>query len=440
MNWRTAISVTGITFILALLTSSLSVANPVASDIESLIYLPIIFTSPAWVEVGPNSAQGYGISQTTGATYPTIAIASDNMVYVAWENETLADGEIYIRRWNGYIWDEVGVGSASGEGISDDSDPSGGPSIAIDLNGMPYVSWINYKHVNGVDLSDVYLRHWNGNDWEEVGPNSASGGGISNTGTAHGASLAISPDGSLYVDWADFGSGDTEVYILRWTGDSWEEVGENSASGGGISNTPNNSTRSSIATSSHGTPYVTWEEVDQITSDIYVRRWNGTIWEEVGEHSASGGGISNNWSFFYSFSISPSIAMTPEGIPYIVWADNDSGSYQIYIRRWNGTIWEEVGEHSASGGGISNSSGLTSTGLSMAINLDGIPYVTWVENGENHVGRYVNDQWETVGEDSPGYGGGMIAIDYNDVPYIVWTGVIYPYFYDKSIYILRWLE
>ncbi len=301
------------------------------------------------------------------------------MVYVAWENETLADGEIYIRRWNGNIWDEVGVGSASGEGISQDSDPSGGPSIAIDLNGMPYVSWINYKHGHGVDLSDVYLRHWNGNDWEEVGPNSASGGGISNTGTVHGASLAISPDGSLYVAWADFGSGDTEVYILRWTGNSWEEVGENSASGGGISNTPNNSTRSSIAIALDGTPYVTWEEVDQITSDIYIRRWNGTIWEEVGEQSASGGGISN-------------------------------------------------------------SSGLTSTGLSMAINLDGIPYVTWVENGKNHVGRYVNDQWETVGEDSPGYGGGMIAIDYNDVPYIVWTGVIYPYFYDTSIYILRWLE
>jgi hypothetical protein len=243
-------------------------------------------------------------------------------------------------------WREVGAGSASGGGISDDDDDSCGPSIAIAPDCTPYVAWTDRNHLDKHDR-DIYVRRWNGSDWEEVGAGSASGGGISgDDGYASGPSVAIAADGTPYIAWDN----DTEIYIRYWDGDSWQEVGAGSASGGGISNTRSWSAEASLATAPDGTPYVAWADEGNGHFEIYVRRWSGSDWEEVGTGSASGGGISGDGSFSYS----PSIAIAPDGSPYVAWTDYapESSEYQIYIRRWNGSIWEEVGAGSASRGAL----------------------------------------------------------------------------------------
>lgn len=109
--------------------------------------------------------------------------------------------------------------------------------------------------------------------WLELGTDSAINDGISNTGTVFGAgqSLAISPNGNPCVTWADQALGESEVYIRCWDGSTWEEVGTGSASGGGISNTQTDSLFPDIAIASDGTLYVAWTEDWQ---NIYIRRWN----------------------------------------------------------------------------------------------------------------------------------------------------------------------
>lgn len=52
------------------------------------------------------------------------------------------------------------------------------------------------------------------------------------------------------------------------------------------------------------------------------------------------------------------MAITPDGTPYVAWRDT-SGDWEIYVRRWNGSSWEEVGTSSASGGGVSDNSNHT---------------------------------------------------------------------------------
>jgi hypothetical protein len=243
-------------------------------------------------------------------------------------------------------WREVGSGSASGGGISDDDDDSCGPSIAIAPDGTPYVAWTDRNHFDKHDR-DIYARRWNGEDWEKVGTGSASGGGISgDNGCASGPSIAIASDGTPYIAWDN----DTEIYIRRWDGSGWQEVGAGSASGGGISNTSSWSVEASLATAPDGTPYVAWADEGSGHYEIYVRRWSGNDWEEVGAGSASGGGISGDSSFSYA----PSIAIAPDGTPYVAWTDHapESGEYQIYIRRWSGSSWEEVGAGSASRGAL----------------------------------------------------------------------------------------
>ncbi len=267
-------------------------------------------------------------------------------------------------------WQEVGAGSASGGGISNTPVESSDPSIAIAPDGTPYVAW-----QDGGGEAQIYVKRWNGQTWEEVGSGSASGGGISNTnGLSQRPSIAIAPDGKPYVTWDYFNpyEGSTEIYVRMWDGQDWVEVGEGSASGGGISNTFSESSFSPvIAIAPDGTPYVAWSDYSDsgYGYQIYVRAWNGSSWGEVGNGSASGGGISNTTDY----STNPSIAISLDGTPYVVW---EEGQYRIYVRYWDGNTWAEVGAGSASGGGVNNEI-LMSRDPTIAVAPDGTPYVGW---------------------------------------------------------------
>jgi len=64
--------------------------------------------------------------------------------------------------------------------------------------------------------------------------------------------------------------------------------------------------------------------------EVYVRRWNGSSWAEVGGSSASVGGISDN----SGMSSTPSVAIAPGGTPYVAWYDSSGGDYEIHVRCW----------------------------------------------------------------------------------------------------------
>ncbi len=53
-----------------------------------------------------------------------------------------------------------------------------------------------------------------GEEWVEMGNGSASGGGISNNSGDSDFPVAAFANGRLYVAWEDDSSGDYEVYIL----------------------------------------------------------------------------------------------------------------------------------------------------------------------------------------------------------------------------------
>jgi hypothetical protein len=375
---------------------------------------------------------------------PEAAVAPDNSVYIAWDDDSSGEtAEIYVRRWNGSGWEEVGTGSANGGGISNDIWESTSPAIAVSPEGVPYVAWQNYDGAEGID---IFVRRWNGSSWEEVGTGSASGGGISNDEDASlSPSIAIAPDGMVYVAW----SGNSEIYVRRWNGSVWEEVGAGSATGGGISNNEGDSLGSSLAVASNGTPYVTWSDdsVASLNYEIYVRRWNGVSWEEVGSGSASGGGISQNGGFSWI----PNIAVGPDNAVYITWRDGDTFDNDIYVRRWNGSSWEEVGLGSAAGGGISQQGGSTAA-PDVVVASNGMPYISWLGNNgswdfEIYVRRWNGNGWQEVGSGSA-MGGGISNNDGDSyVPSMAAAsdGAVYVTWFDDEdgdfeIYVRRWVE
>ncbi len=133
-----------------------------------------------------------------------------------------------------------------------------------------------FQSLHGLDLISgpwqIYARRWNGADWIVIGTGSASGNGISNTGEAWALDLGIAADGNPIVVWEDYSNGNGEVYLRHWNGTAWEEMGSGSASGGGISNDSGDSRFPTIATAANGTVYVTW--FDLIVRDDGSRKRN----------------------------------------------------------------------------------------------------------------------------------------------------------------------
>lgn len=357
-----------------------------------------------WQEVGAGSATGGGISKTNGdSRLPSLALFSDGKPVVAWTDNTAGDFEVYVRRWNGSAWVEMGGSSASGGGISDNSDASNAPSIQVGPAGYPIVAWNDLSGPS--ENADIYVRRWNGSTWAELGSGSATGGGISNNaGSSWGSSLDVGPDGAPVVAWTDNTGGNEEIYVRRWNGVSWTEMGAGSAVSGGISQSGGVSRTPSVAVAGADRVVVAWQDDSSGDNEIYVRAWNGSSWTEVGTGSASGGGISDNGGA----SQSPSVALGPGQTITVAWTDLSSGAEEIYVRRWDGSAWLPVGESSAMDGGISDSSG-KAFGPSLALNPEGLPIVAWVDDrsgtAQIYVRRWNGSFWLEMGDGSSSGGG-----------------------------------
>ena len=357
-----------------------------------------------WQPIG-GSAEGNGISLNDSGqtTLPSLAFAPDGKPFVTWSNN-LGGGlnDIYLRAWNNSHWAEIG-GSATLGGVSATPGGSTQPSLAIDAGGLPVVAW---REATAEDL-EIYLKRWTGSAWEGMG-GSAAGGGLSNTaGSSDNPWLAIDHEGRPVVAWVETTT-NREIYLARWNGSAWAALG-NSTSGGGISNSPGDSFRPTVAIDVAGNPVVAWADVDinSGNSEIYVKRWNGTAWVEMGSGSASGGGVSAT----PGGSFRPSLAINAAGVAAVAWEDNSGGGdYEIYARRYDPATasWKPIGSGSAEGGGVSNNFG-DSTWPSLVLDADGLPLVAWQDNSNGwpqvYFRRFDGASWIETGPKSAQSGG-----------------------------------
>jgi len=378
-----------------------------------------------WQEIGTGSASGGGISNALENTFsPSLSINGSGNPVVAWGDgiRESGDAKVYLKQWNGSSWEELG-GSASGGGISSNG-YSDRVLLAINNSGNPVVMWDDLDNDEPPHFQ-IFLKQWNGSSWEELG-GSATGWGVSNsTGNSRRPSLAINDSGNIVVTWIEFIRSD--VYVKQWNGSAWEELG-GSATGGGISNT-GEAAIPSVAINDSGKPVVAWYDDSSGDYEIYLKQWNGSSWEEIGSGSASGGGISNNTGA----SVEPSLAINDSGNPIVAWHDGVFPDYDIYLKQWNGSSWEELGG-SASGGGISDNTG-GSYRPSLAINGLGNPVVAWYDNTsgdtEIYIKQWNGSSWEEIGTNSA-TGGGIsdnngdsvwhsLAIDGSGNPVVAWS-------------------
>ncbi|MCA9950926.1 MAG: hypothetical protein KDE48_14845, partial [Anaerolineales bacterium] len=332
-----------------------------------------LLANAGWEEVGIGSASGGGISNNAGkSAWPSMAIDQFDNAFVSWNDDSSGVDQIYILRWNGFLWEEMGLNSASAGGISNTGEKSLAPAIAI----QPYDSFVCIAWRDWVSgYAETYWKCWNGNDWW---PDN-----IYDISNQEGQSLSFSSmvytnspsHPQPYITWNESDGNDQEIYVATINFQTGWYIIQPS----GLSNNINDSWSPSIGmVGNFGPTYVAWHDHshDENAAEIYIRNVNG---DEVGSNSASVGGISNT----PGQSSSASLTVSDDGQLFVAWEDNTNGNYEIYVRHWNGYQWSELGTGSASGGGISNNPG-DSLRPRVALDPNGTPYIAWYDNSSGN--------------------------------------------------------
>jgi hypothetical protein len=199
---------------------------------------------------------GVGIKATNNANDPSIVLDKAGFPIVAWfEFDPATSYTIYVKRWNGQRW--VQLGSA----LTADTFPRAGLDLSIDSKGNPIIVF------DGADVLfepwTIHVKRWNGFKWIELGsPTSDS---------AVSDSVAVDNTDAPIITWKF----DTNLYASRWNGSRWVQLG-------GQFNDhpiPVSYAYSSIAIDTSGKPVLTFDDGGQVT----VKRWTGTTWEKIGD-------------------------------------------------------------------------------------------------------------------------------------------------------------
>ncbi len=315
------------------------------------------FDGSSWVEL-TGSATGGGVSATPGpSTSPVIALKPSGNPVVAW----VEGGLISVKRYTGAAWVPLGA-------------PFGGPaaqrpSIALNSLGDPIVAWADL-----VAGGNIYVRQWDGAAWNPL-PGSDANAGIPTAAPSTEPSIALTAADVVTVAWTeDLGGGNAEIYAATNDGANWVGLG-GSLTGGGISATAGASASPSVALNSSSNPVVAWsEDLGGGNHDIYLKQFDGIAWVEIAS-SASAGGISSSAG---DSTVPSLVTIESSATPVVAWDENVSGNTEVYARRLTGGSWVET-LGSSTGGGVSSTAG-ASFAPSLARDAANTLSVAWAED------------------------------------------------------------
>ncbi|EGG94167.1 PKD domain containing protein [gamma proteobacterium IMCC1989] len=344
--------------------------------------VPVItnFKKQGWFDVGAENS----LLVSTGG-FPSLSIDSNNISYVAYRDKS--SGEVFVKRFNGLVWEAVGIESLGQGHVS---------SIRMDSNNVPYVS---YREI-AFGKSTAFVKRFNGVVWETVGTEAVSAGIVT------GVSMHIDSNNVPYVAYTLYGV--LGATVKRFNGDTWEAVGEEFSQ--------STSKTISMSLDNNDTPYVLYFDTNSLEST--VKAFNGTSWEIVGEESPFG----------YHQQMSP-IIFDSKNIPHVI----SRGGYTFVTVRFNGTSWDVIKEERRS---------TFSGNINMSFDGNDLPYIAYTNsNTIASVKRFNGSSWETVGEGeflSNDAFGATITIDNNNAPYVISRSndhrITVNKYYDGSIY------
>ncbi|NIP53351.1 MAG: hypothetical protein GWN67_23055, partial [Phycisphaerae bacterium] len=258
------------------------------------------------------SADGVNWSAETRITdsndnqyYPAIAVDSSNKVYVVWEDSRNGNQDIYIGASNN------GFVSKTISQITSDLAYQGEPAIAVDPDNTVYVVWID-KRISGEN--NIYGAASNNGPWTNVAI-------VNNQNNQSNPAIAPEDVGSiLHIVWVDDRLGDNDIFYDKTTG------GLTPLNGNSIIDDTKGTDqqRPTIAVSGNTgnnlQVFVSWEDERNTDYDLYFA--------ELG--SGSGTNVFVGDDETNSGQIEPALGIDRDGDPYLVWTDSRNMNTDIY--------------------------------------------------------------------------------------------------------------
>lgn len=274
-----------------------------------------------------------GFSPTLQAGLSASMALDANMPYVSYASQS-GPGQLTVMKYAGATWQTVNPPAAFYVTHTD---------IAVH-NGEPYV--VYNTNVSGSD--DLYVLRYTAGGWQVLG-----GGSL---GVGLTPKIAVDKNtGAVYVAYSDYRTGSGKITVRKFQG-AWTTVGSPEFSVDLIEYLQ-------IATDQSGMPYVTY--FDYGTFKIVVQRYNAG-WEVTGIDDV-----------YNDYPSDVSLAISPQGIPYVAYSyfnllDN---TYSYAVKRLWADSWEKVVDDPVRRGEGSNV--VTGDQLSIAIAPNGIPYIAF---------------------------------------------------------------
>lgn len=303
----------------------------------------------AWVESDGTAANVYvrrlsngmweplggPLSANPGSTnVENCALAIDSMErpVVVWsENDSTGNKRVYVQRWTGSGWESLGGPQ------SNSSDKVWIDSVAIQTSqaGHLVIAWKE----SGTPTR-VYVRRWTGSSWEALSgdPSATATGSASNF---YRESLQLDSAGNPVVAWDELeeGSASVTINVRRWDGSAWASFGANTTVSFGLGPVAH--------VDKADRPIVAWSAFDGTARNVYVRRWSGTTWELIGDALSANPGETNAYPSSMETDKAGNLFMA-------AWEYDATGAFNVYVRRLTGTTWEPVGDALSANPGLTS--------------------------------------------------------------------------------------
>jgi BNR repeat-like domain len=337
------------------------------------------------------------LSSTSGYSRDPAIAANASGIYVVWQDDTPGNNEIYFKKSTdgGAAWRPI-------KRLTWTAGDTSYPDVAVDSSGNIHVVWNDDPTGN----NEIYYKMSTdgGATW------TATKRLTWNSGYSYCPSLVSDPSSHLHLAWADYTSGNEEIYYKKSIdgGATWTSSRRLTWNSGG-------SGYPSIGAGPYGKIHVVWEDDTPGKYEAFYKRSTdgGTTWETSRQISS----ISGEASY-------PVLAVDPSANIHAVWAYNISGNYEIYYNKGS-----NAGAGWASSRRLTWTSGLSDF-VDLAADASGHIHVVWHDNTPGNFEIYYKNSvdggaswtasqrltWNSGASDSP-----AIVADPSGNLHVVWS-------------------
>jgi hypothetical protein len=267
----------------------------------------------------------------------------------------------------------------------DDPRPISSLNLALDEQGAPILVW----NENYGDNDVVVFRAYQNGAWTNWQPRYLG----DDLPYAARTRAVAARNGEPVLAWGEWLR---KPYGSRLTVRTWDEAAKTWQRGPAFNDISAFSRTPAIALDAAGLPTVAWLQGEVLDSNVFVKRWTGTVWEALG---SSLNRRPNTYLASTRLVLNP-LVLNPQEQPVVAWLEDLEGQDALYVSAWNGEAWTPLG------GRLDTAS---AAAPSLAIDRAGRPVAAWVEEragvGRVRVARWQGGAWQEFG------GGGAMNLD-----------------------------